>query len=90
MVIVPERREFIIERGGQYRKTLPCGIHYLNPFEDKIAFVQSMEEQHVHITSEYLKVKDQKMIAVDIEMTIKVLLNCLNLYINFATITYNI
>lgn len=79
MVIVPERKEFIIERGGDYKETLPCGIHYLNPFEDRIAFVQSMEEQKVHITSEYLKCKDRNVLIMDIEMTIKVRLNYLNL-----------
>jgi len=72
VVIVSERRQFIIERDEKYHRTLPCGIRYLNPFSQKIVFVHSMEEQKIMEIKETATCKEQYRLTMDVSKTVKV------------------
>ena len=43
--IVPQRREYIIERLGKYQSTWGAGLHVLVPFFDSVAYVRDLKEE---------------------------------------------
>ncbi|GLT61491.1 hypothetical protein SLA2020_341930 [Shorea laevis] len=47
-------RPYIVERDGEYYKTLNPGIRFLNPFSEKIAYVHCLREQVIKIPIEKL------------------------------------
>ncbi|GKU97278.1 hypothetical protein SLEP1_g10446 [Rubroshorea leprosula] len=56
--IVPEMHAYVVERFGQYSKTLDPGIHILIPFVDRIAYVHSLREKTIEISSVTSVTKD--------------------------------
>lgn len=46
---VPDQTVYIIERYGKYFKSLPTGIHFLNPFVDKIARVHDLWKKTLYL-----------------------------------------
>ena len=43
--IVPQKSAYIVERLGQYSRTLDAGFYILIPFLDKIAYKRSLKEE---------------------------------------------
>ena len=63
--IVPQGREFTVERFGRYTKTLTPGIHILTPFIERIGRRMNMMEQVLDVPTQEVITKDNAMVKVD-------------------------
>lgn len=64
-VVVPQRKEFVVERLGKYRKTLSAGFHILIPFLDKVAYKRSLKEEPIDIAAQTCITADNVTLEVD-------------------------
>ena len=44
IVMVPAKKEYIVERFGKYSETLNPGLHFLIPFIEKVSFIQDLKD----------------------------------------------
>lgn len=63
--IVPQGREYIVERYGKYEKTLRAGVNYVNPFTDRIRYGYSVKEQSYMIPSQSATTLDNVIVEID-------------------------
>jgi len=63
--IVPQGREFTVERFGRYTKTLTPGIHFLTPFVERIGRRMNMMEQVLDVPQQEVITKDNATVKVD-------------------------
>ncbi len=63
--IVPQGREFTVERFGKYTRTLTPGIHLLTPFIERIGRRMNMMEQVLDVPTQEVITKDNAMVKVD-------------------------
>ncbi len=63
--IVPQKRAYIVERLGKYRKTLDAGFHILGPFIDKVSYRHTLKEQAVDVPPQQCITKDNIAVEVD-------------------------
>lgn len=63
--VVPQGRNWTVERFGRYTHTLDPGLHFLIPFIDAIGSKVSMMETVMDVHSQEVITKDNAMITVD-------------------------
>ncbi|MDQ8029419.1 MAG: SPFH domain-containing protein [Brevundimonas sp.] len=63
--IVPQGREFTVERFGKYTRTLTPGISILTPFVERIGRRMNMMEQVLDVPTQEVITKDNAMVKVD-------------------------
>lgn len=63
--IVPQGSEFVVERLGKYRQILKAGVHYLNPFIDRIRYAYSTKEQSFEIPFQSATTRDNVFVEVN-------------------------
>lgn len=63
--IVPQRTAYVVERLGQYIKTLEAGFYILIPFMDKVAYRRSLKEEAIDVQEQICITKDNVSIGVD-------------------------
>ncbi|MFC7379955.1 SPFH domain-containing protein [Brevundimonas sp. GCM10030266] len=63
--IVPQGREFTVERFGKYTRTLSPGISILTPFVERIGRRMNMMEQVLDVPTQEVITKDNAMVKVD-------------------------
>lgn len=63
--IVPQRREYIIERLGKYSKTWGAGLHILVPFVDSVAYIRDLKEESIEVPPQECFTKDNVRVEVD-------------------------
>lgn len=63
--IVPQGREFTVERFGKYTKTLKPGISILTPFVERIGRRMNMMEQVLDVPQQEVITKDNAVVKVD-------------------------
>ena len=63
--IVPQGREFTVERFGKYTKTLSPGIGFLTPFIERVGKRMNMMEQVLDVPTQEVITKDNAMVKVD-------------------------
>jgi regulator of protease activity HflC (stomatin/prohibitin superfamily) len=63
--IVPQGREFTVERFGKYTRTLSPGISFLTPFVESIGRRMNMMEQVLDVPTQEVITKDNAVVKVD-------------------------
>jgi regulator of protease activity HflC (stomatin/prohibitin superfamily) len=63
--IVPQGREFTVERFGRYTRTLSPGMHFLTPFFEAIGRRVNMMEQVLDVPQQEVITKDNAVVKVD-------------------------
>ncbi|ORC85117.1 putative SPFH domain / Band 7 family protein [Trypanosoma theileri] len=63
--IVPQGRQYVVERLGRYHRTLDPGWWFVVPFLDKIRYCYSVKEQGVEIPNQSAITSDNVMVEID-------------------------
>lgn len=63
--IVPQGREYTVERFGKYTRTLSPGISLLTPFVERVGRRMNMMEQVLDVPTQEVITKDNAMVKVD-------------------------
>ncbi len=63
--IVPQGREFTVERFGRYTRTLTPGMHLLTPFFEAVGRRVNMMEQVLDVPTQEVITKDNAVVKVD-------------------------
>jgi len=63
--LVPTQSAYIVERLGQYSKTLGPGFHALVPFIDRVAFIRDLKEETVDVPPQECFTRDEVQVEVD-------------------------
>src|SRR5262245_62079667 len=71
--VVPQQSAYVIERLGEYSKTLRAGFHILVPFVERIAYRHSLKESAIDIPEQICITRDNVQVHVDGVLYLKVL-----------------
>ncbi|KAF5219729.1 putative SPFH domain / Band 7 family protein [Trypanosoma cruzi] len=63
--IVPQGRQYVVERLGRYHRTLESGWWFVVPVLDKIRYCYSVKEQGVEIPNQSAITSDNVMVEID-------------------------
>lgn len=63
--IVPQQSAFVVERLGQYHRTLNAGMHIVVPFIDSIRYRHSLKELVIDVPEQICITKDNVQVRVD-------------------------
>lgn len=63
--LVPNQFAYIVERLGNYHKTLGPGFHALIPFLDKVVYKQDLREETIEVEPQECFTKDNVKVEVD-------------------------
>lgn len=63
--LVPNQYAYIVERLGNYHKTLGPGFHALIPFVDKVVYKQDLREETIEVEPQECFTKDNVKVEVD-------------------------
>jgi regulator of protease activity HflC (stomatin/prohibitin superfamily) len=63
--LVPTQNAYIVERLGQYQRTLGPGFHALVPFVDRVAFIRDLKEETVDVPPQECFTRDEVKVEVD-------------------------
>jgi regulator of protease activity HflC (stomatin/prohibitin superfamily) len=62
---VPQGYQWIVERFGRYRKTLPPGLNFVLPYIDRVRSKLNVQQTVLEIPSQLVISKDNASIIVD-------------------------
>lgn len=63
--LVPNQFNYIVERLGNYHKTLGAGFHTLVPFIDKVVYKQDLREETIEVEPQECFTRDNVKVEVD-------------------------
>ncbi len=62
---VPQQRAYVVERLGNYHKTLEAGFHALIPFIDEVKYTHDLREQAIPVEPQECFTEDNVRVEVD-------------------------
>ena len=62
--LVPTKKAYVVERLGNYHKTLGPGFHALIPFIDKVTYIQDLKERTIDVPQQNCFTKDEVNVEV--------------------------
>ena len=62
---VPQQRAYVVERLGNYHKTLKAGFHALVPFLDRVKYTHDLREQAIPVEPQECFTEDNVRVEVD-------------------------
>ena len=65
LLVVPEKKAYIMERFGKFTELLPPGIHFRLPIVNRVAYVHSLKEEAITIANQTAITKDNVVIGID-------------------------
>jgi regulator of protease activity HflC (stomatin/prohibitin superfamily) len=72
-IVVPQQSAFVVERLGQYSKTIEAGFHILMPFLEVIRYRHSLKETAIDVAAQVCITRDNVQVQVDGVLYLKVL-----------------
>ena len=63
--LVPQQKAYIVERLGNYQRTLEAGFHTMIPFFDRVAYRQDLREQAITVEPQDCFTEDNVKVRVD-------------------------
>lgn len=63
--IVPQQSAFVVERLGQYHRTLNAGMHFVIPFIESIRYRHSLKELVIDVPEQVCITRDNVQVKVD-------------------------
>lgn len=72
-IVVPHQNAYIVERLGQYNKTIASGFHFLIPLIDRIAYRHTLKEEAIDVPPQICITKDNVQVEVDGIIYLKVI-----------------
>lgn len=72
LLVVPEHRAFLVERLGQYHRTLDTGFHVLVPWMDVVRHRVSLKESAVDMPEQICITRDKLQVRLDGVLYLKV------------------
>lgn len=63
--LVPTQKAYVVERLGNYHKTLGAGFHALVPFFDRVKYKQDLREETIEVQPQECFTKDNVKVEVD-------------------------
>ncbi|MEY4632626.1 MAG: Stomatin-like protein 2 [Pseudomonadota bacterium] len=63
--IVPQQSAYVVERLGQYHRTLNAGLHVVVPFIDSVRYQHSLKELVIDVPEQICITKDNVQVKVD-------------------------
>jgi regulator of protease activity HflC (stomatin/prohibitin superfamily) len=63
--IVPQQSAFVVERLGQYHRTLNAGLHFVVPFIESIRYRHSLKELVIDVPEQVCITRDNVQVKVD-------------------------
>ena len=70
--IVPQQSAYVVERLGQYNRTLNAGMHIVVPFVDSIRYRHSLKELVIDVPEQICITRDNVQVRVDGVLFIRV------------------
>jgi regulator of protease activity HflC (stomatin/prohibitin superfamily) len=65
ILIVPQKKAYVVERLGKYSRTIEAGFHMLVPFLDKLAYRHTLKEQAIDVPPQSCITRDNIAVEVD-------------------------
>ncbi|CBH10916.1 stomatin-like protein, putative [Trypanosoma brucei gambiense DAL972] len=87
--IVPQGRQYVVERLGRYHRTLDPGWWFVIPFVDKIRYAYSVKEQGIEIPNQSAITCDNVMVEIDGVLFLRIVDTCKASY-NIENPIYNL
>ena len=72
VVVVPQQTAYVVERFGEYQKTLRPGLNFLVPIMHRIRCVYSLKEEALNVPSQAAITRDNVSISIDGVLYVKV------------------
>ena len=78
--VVPQRKEYIVERLGKYNRTLSAGLHILIPFLDVVRYIRTLKEEVFEVSKQNCITKDNVALGIDGVLYLQVMDSKLSCY----------